>query len=193
MTGFGATYPRPPNLRVCFKRSGRTGGVSSVIRGGRERGARPRAGMTPSNPAWPSERKAAQSSTAPSTPVSRRGPQGVRPNLHVWDVTDAPQTYNSSGIRRRPTHLPLRGDPIKPPAARGVEILVWREKGQVYLTRTHRRWPVGAAGSRRVKYTCPLLDQDLSHIMLRVRSDEANDAFWLYQRPAGSLRPIQAG
>ncbi len=108
----GETYPHPPKLRVCFKRSGRTGGVSSVIRGDRERGARPGGGLTPRALAWPSERKAAQSSTAPSTPVSRRGPQGVRPNLHVWDVTDAPQTYNSSGIRRRPTHLLSRGGPL---------------------------------------------------------------------------------
>ena len=29
-----------------------------------------------------------------------------------------------SGIRRRPTHLPLRGEPLIPPAARGVEIFV---------------------------------------------------------------------
>ena len=29
-----------------------------------------------------------------------------------------------SGIRRRPAHLPLRGEPLKPPAASGVEISV---------------------------------------------------------------------
>ena len=47
------TYPRPRRLRLCFSRSGRTGGVSSVICGGRERGAHPHDGVTALVPVGP--------------------------------------------------------------------------------------------------------------------------------------------
>jgi hypothetical protein len=46
MTIYGSTYPRPLQPRVCFSCSGRTGGVSSVICGDRERGAHTHKGLT---------------------------------------------------------------------------------------------------------------------------------------------------